>query len=67
MNLSSSAPSDHVNASHHMAFDVCGALTFHISSEQPLIQVGYYSPWMVLLQNFLLWSPSMTKMVTTAV
>jgi hypothetical protein len=28
MNLSSSAPSDHENASHHMAFDVCGPLTF---------------------------------------
>ena len=49
----------HVNLSHHMAFSVCRQLsvvlyffTVWCSSEQPLVQIQYDTPWMVLFQNF---------------
>ena len=49
----------HVNFSHHMAFSVCRPLsvvlyffTFECSSEQPLVQIQYDTPWTVLFQIF---------------
>ena len=59
MIVSSPAPKDHVDVPHHMAFGVCHLssvvrylITFWSSSEQPLVQIRYDTPWMVLFQIF---------------
>jgi hypothetical protein len=49
----------HANFSHHMAFSICRPLsvflcvfTFWCSAKQPLVQIQYDIPWMVLFQIF---------------
>jgi hypothetical protein len=68
MILSSSAPSDHVNVSHHMAFDVFRPLTFHILM---FFRATTGPNWMLYsldgsLPKLCLCPSSMPKMATTA-